>query len=76
MCKFCNREPKFSFDGGFYEDDNSNSIAEGGWTELRIGVDRYGKLIMYGAGDGNTDFYYPKYCPECGQDLRKENEDG
>jgi len=27
---------------------------------------------MYGKGDDETDFYYPKYCPECGRRLKSD----
>lgn len=46
-------------------------LASGGWTSLYIGIDPNGRTIMRACGDDYTDNYYPKFCPECGRDLRE-----
>lgn len=68
-CKICGFKPKFYIDGMYNLYESCFDLATGGWTELRAGKDKDGKVIMYGQGDGETNFYYPKYCPECGRKL-------
>lgn len=51
---------------------NSVEIASGCWVDMRLGVDEYGRVYMYATADDDTDPYYPKFCPECGRDLREE----
>lgn len=68
-CKICNTKPYFYSDGMYSEYESSIDLATGGWTTLKAGKDKDDKVIMYGQGDGLTEFYYPKYCPECGRKL-------
>jgi len=69
MCKICGIKAQFYNDGCFNYYDSSISLAKGGWTSLCAGKDENDKVVMYGYGDGKTDLYYPKYCPECGRKL-------
>ena len=68
-CPLCSITP--SFDGtGFWERyDSSVELASGSWTMLYACKDRHGMLALYGCGDDETEFYYPKFCPECGRKL-------
>ena len=70
-CKYCHQEPVL-LDGDYYNHENQIVIATGPWTVLCIGVDKDGNTVMRACCDDYTDDYYPKYCPECGRKLRKE----
>lgn len=74
ICKYCTRKPLFNPDGYFDPYENQEMLANGGWSELRIGVDEEGRLIIVGLGEASTDFYYPSFCPECGRRLKDWNE--
>ncbi|MCM1437779.1 MAG: hypothetical protein NC131_01015 [Roseburia sp.] len=63
-------KPRNTIEEQFNGYDSSISLARGGWTSLYAGKDENDKVVMYGYGDGRTDYYYPKYCPECGCKLR------
>ena len=68
MCRYCEIVPKYD-DGWDNYWDNEIDIAEkSGWTGLRMGVLRDGKIYIAATGDDRA-FYYPKYCPECGRSL-------
>lgn len=68
-CKICGIKPSFWSDGTYLRYESAITLVDGGWTALRAGKDENDKVIMYGYGDGKTDLYYPKYCPECGRKL-------
>lgn len=46
----------------------------GNWTEVFKGRDSIGFYIA-GVGDGYTDRYYPKFCPECGRRINLDMAD-
>lgn len=71
-CSYCNQKPKLDSDGSFENYWNEIEIAEGAWTSLKIGVDEEGRICMRALGDGYTENYYPKYCPNCGRKLQGE----
>ena len=51
---------------------STEDIVDGMWAHLCAGVDENGNLIMVAMGDDESDFYYPKFCPECGRQLNAE----
>lgn len=71
MCKYCEMKPKI-YDGWYCHYESGIDLATGGWTSISIGADPNGEVAMWGSGDGETDFYYPKFCPKCGRRLRDE----
>lgn len=72
-CKFCkDRVSKYWDDGVdtyFSEFDNSDSMAHSDLIDVRMGVDENGKYIIFAIGEETSNYYYPKYCPECGRKL-------
>lgn len=69
-CEYCRTDTieKDDFNGGIRE---NVMLTSGGWTDVRIGVDRNGRIAIIGCGDDYTDHYYPKFCPECGRRLHE-----
>ena len=67
-CKYCSRKPERDSSDMFYEWEDEETIANGQWTTMYIGVDEHGRLRLTARGDGCAD-YFPKYCPECGRKL-------
>ena len=61
-CKFCNINDHF--------DNKEFLVVDGSWVTMYANFDKYGKLYIYAQADGETDRYYPKYCPECGKRLK------
>jgi hypothetical protein len=37
------------------------------WTALYIGKNGDDTCYIYAQGDAITEYYYPKFCPECGR---------
>lgn len=73
-CKFCGQT--LTINDGFYDEmDNQIRIAEGCWTEMYIGVNRSGKVVIRACGADYTEDYIPKYCPECGRKLRDDKDE-
>lgn len=68
-CKFCGIKPAFRGDGSYASYESKITVAEGGWAALYFGAEEDGRLFMSAAGDGETDHYHPKFCPECGRQL-------
>ncbi len=63
MCKFCD-------ENRYYEE----FVGESGKPYISIFlVNLCGNIFIRADGD-NTDFYHPKYCPECGRRLKFEDE--
>lgn len=60
MCDFC--------DATIGEEEKV--IASGDYSELIRFFDINGRLYLIGSGDDYTEWYYPKYCPECGRKLQ------
>ncbi len=65
-CEFCRRK----WDPQGLRFDNCTEVARGGWVGLYYGVDEFDKPYLFAEADDDTDPYYPKFCPECGRDLR------
>ena len=68
-CKLCGKKPFFYHDGTYTQHESTIVVAEGGWTTVRIGPDKDGRIFIVGVSDGETERYYPKFCPECGRAL-------
>ena len=68
-CRLCSIEPKYIGDRyDEYESTIDLGSGCGGWTSLRGGKDGQGKTIIIAKGD-DEEYYYPKFCPECGRKL-------
>lgn len=69
-CKYCRTDiaENDEFYGGIRE---NIELTSGGWTNVKIGVDKNGRVAIMGCGDDYTDHYYPKFCPECGRRLNE-----
>lgn len=65
-CKLCGKE--------YASYESRITLADGGWSTLYFGAEPDGTLFMSAAGDGETDHYHPKFCPECGRQLREGGE--
>jgi len=76
MCRYCERQPRHDGIWGFSRADNSVVITDGRWVSLRAGVNREGQLVIYAAGEDETEDFLPTYCPWCGRLLHKVNEKG
>ena len=63
MCKMCENKIK----------SQVITITNGYNTYLDVGIDENLRLYFKAIGDDETDKYYPKYCPECGRKLNKED---
>lgn len=50
-----------------------HTLAEGCYESMYMCVEKDGRVHLSACGEGETDNYYPKFCPECGRDLRKIN---
>lgn len=61
MCAYCNPREMGRF-----------LVADGNYTHLYLEIIDEDRIGMYGAGDDYTDYYFPKFCPECGRRLREE----
>lgn len=69
-CKICGQKPYFSC--GEYDQSGSQiQIAEGNWTTMYAGVDENGCVFLCALGDGYTDRWYPRFCPECGRRINE-----
>ena len=44
-------------------------LAESHWAALIHGVDENNRPFIMAEGDDESDYYYPKFCPECGRNL-------
>lgn len=68
-CKMCSIQPKFIVDRyNYYESTIDLGSGCSGWTSLRRGKDENNKVVIIATGD-DSEYYYPKYCPECGRKL-------
>ena len=68
----CRRQPVFTEIQGkqYYSvSQSTEAIVEGEWSQLCVGADANGSFVMIAVGDDESDFYYPKFCPECGREL-------
>lgn len=68
-CRLCGIKPAFYGDGGYAAYESKITVVDGGWAALYFGAEADGKLFMAAAGEGMTDHYHPKFCPECGRQL-------
>lgn len=71
-CKYCERKPVFNEYGFFESCENEEIIRVGAWSCISLGVDENGELVIVAHGDGPT-YYYPKYCPECGRKVKRDD---
>lgn len=69
MCSFCERKPFIDKNGEYFGFESEETITSGPWTDLKSVIEEDGKLAIFARGDGDTDRYYPKFCPECGKRL-------
>lgn len=69
MCDFCERKVRLTKSGQYFHSTNGEIVAEGLYVDLSLGVDRNNNVCMWATGEDRTDYYYPKYCPECGRKL-------
>ena len=75
-CKLCNQKPVFEEYPSYLHHDRYNDLkssyvlVSGCYDELRAGADRDGRIVLWALGEGESDFYYPNYCPECGRKLK------
>lgn len=70
LCRFCHMRPNFDKFGAFTRANNHIELAAGGYSGLYIGPNEKGETVMYACGEDYSDYYYPKFCPECGRKLR------
>lgn len=68
-CKFCGMKPAFYGDGEYAPYESRITVVDGGWPALYFGAEENGTLFMSAVGDGETEHYHPKFCPECGRQL-------
>ena len=61
MCRFCSAEKRPAY---------PQEVVPGMWARLFFDFDESGRLFFYAEGEDTSDYYYPKFCPECGKDLR------
>lgn len=71
MCKFCEIK---KYDPNNFT--NANIIlCDADYTYVVIGIaspneeDKVNKIAIWGSGEDTTNYYYPKFCPECGRKL-------
>ena len=69
MCDFCERKVILTKNGLYFHANNDKIVAEGLTIALSLGVDKNNKVCMWATGEDRTNYYYPKYCPECGRKL-------
>jgi len=69
MCSFCNKkyDPSKAIR---FEREGRVSMSYDGYTGLKCGVDENGCMFIIAVGEDESDRYYPKFCPECGQKLK------
>ena len=69
-CNFCHitYDPTQKYD---YEKEGWRKLVNCMWAQLHYGVDRNGRPFIIAVGDDVSDYYYPKYCPECGRKLER-----
>lgn len=70
-CRLCSIKPKFYTPKEYDPYESRVILAEGVWSGLYFGVKEDGTLFMLAAGEDESDYYYPKFCPECGRRLIK-----
>lgn len=69
-CKFCNTKSiDIGNQEGWIDMVRNNNIGEKGFQTLYLNRDDKG-IYIYGDGECESDIYHPKYCPECGKDLK------
>ena len=71
MCDFCKIR---KYDSNNYTNINV-ILGDADYTYVAIGIacpnkeDKVNKIAIWGSGEDVTDYYYPKFCPECGRKL-------
>lgn len=71
-CRLCGMEPKFYSDKreDYASYESRITLVDGGWVALYFGAEPDGTLFMSAAGEGEADHYHPRFCPECGRQIR------
>jgi len=77
-CKFCEIR---KYDPNNYGKNNINVLlGKGEYSACYIGIalpnknDKLNHLAIWGEGDDETSYYYPRYCPECGRKINENEE--
>lgn len=73
MCKFCEQSPVIDPTYGYNIWYNELCLTTGGNAGVNMVIEPDGRISIVGLGDGRTDPYYPKFCPECGRQLTKNS---
>ena len=68
MCDFCDirYDASATLDS---EREKRQSLVYGFWATLIHGIDKNNRAFIVACGDDESDYYYPKFCPECGRRL-------
>lgn len=68
MCDYCNRHKDLELIA-YGVACNEIELAKEPYTVLAMGVDNNDDIVLVAYGDYEA-VYKPKFCPECGADLR------
>lgn len=78
-CKLCNQKPVFEDYPSIWHPDCYNKeescralVSSCYGDEVRMGVDRDGKIVLWASGEADSDFYYPNFCLNCGRKLKND----
>ena len=72
MCNFCRIR---KYDPNNWIKNLNTCLCDSEFTHVYIGIaypdekDKVNKIVIWGSGEDSTDYYYPKFCPECGRKL-------
>ena len=72
MCNFCKIR---KYNPNDFVDNLNTCLCDSDLTAVYIGIaypdsnDFTNKIAIWGSGEDKTDYYYPKFCPECGRKL-------
>ena len=72
MCNFCKIR---KYDPNNFMNNFNTCLCNSDLTAVEIGIacpddnDSTNKIAIWGSGEDRTDYYYPKFCPECGRKL-------
>ena len=77
-CDFCEIRKYNPF---IYGETNINVfLGTSNWAGCYIGIaapnphDKMNHIAIWGEGEYRTEYYYPKYCPECGREIIENRE--
>lgn len=72
MCDFCKIR---KYNPNSFIDNLNTCLCNSDLTAVEIGIarpddnDSTNRIAIWGSGEDSTDYYYPKFCPECGRKL-------